>query len=124
MVATDSKIPATDAPIVVDSDVLAVIKRAEAPQGVPKAVHPPPTLPGRLNIVEGVLAVFRVMREGVGYSVAARERWGEIYRTRFAGNPMVVVWNADEIHKILKNEDQAWSAAMGWDLIMFHGLDP
>ena len=34
------------------------------------------------------------------------------------------VWDADEIHRIVKNDEQVWSTAMAWNALMFGGLDP
>jgi cytochrome P450 len=120
----DSKSTTNATQSVVDADLLRIIKNPEAPQGVPPIVKPPSTLPGRVGIFDGLTAIVRAMREGVAYAVESHERFGEIYQTPLVGNPMVAVWNADEIHRILKNEDQVWSAAMGWDILMFRGLDP
>jgi len=65
-----------------------------------------------------------VLLRGVAYSVEARARYGDVYRVPFIGNPMVVVWDADEIAKIFRNEEHVWSTAMGWDALMFEKLDP
>jgi cytochrome P450 len=67
--------------------------------------------------------VFSVLHRGIAYPLEMREKYGDIYRQSFAGVKMVIVWDAQEIHKILLNEDQIWSTAMGWNSAMFDGLD-
>jgi cytochrome P450 len=68
--------------------------------------------------------VIGLVREGVDYLVKdGLLRHGELYRSEFAGKEVVLIWDADEIHKILKNDEQAWSTGMGWDVIVFAELD-
>lgn len=114
----------TRAPVEVDPALLAVIKSASSPSTGPK----PPPLPASLPGIDGVLASFSVLfgslRNGIAYATDARAKYGDVYRAPFVGHPMVFVWDADEIHKILKNDDRAWSAALGWDALMFQGIDP
>src|SRR5262249_32655681 len=38
--------------------------------------------------------------------------------------PAITLWDADEIHRIMKNDEQIWSAAMAYNALMFGGLDP
>lgn len=109
--------------VLVDPALRSIIGRAEAPARVPKLVQPPETMPGHTGLFEGVAAVFGSLRDGVAYATRMLGKYGEIYRWSFADMPMVVVWDADEIHRILKNEEQVWSTAMGWDALMFEGLD-
>lgn len=116
--------PAAAAREDVDRALLAVIKSAGAPAGVPKLVRPPGSLPGTLSPVAGALGVIDALRRGVAYSADARDEYGDVFRIAFGGIPMVIVWDADEIHRILKNEERVWSTGMGWDVAMFAGLDP
>lgn len=108
----------------VDPALSAVIRNAGAPVAVPRRVKVPRSLPGESGFVRGVRGFLGLLTTGVAYSAAGRERYGDVYRAPFIGNPMVIVWDADEIHRILRNEDQVWSTAMGWDVLMFEGLDP
>ena len=101
-----------------------VIENAGAPVAVPARVTPPAELPGAYGALEGVRGFVGMLTRGVAYSVEARARYGDVYRVPFVGNPMVVVWDADEIAKIFRNEEQIWSTAMGWDALMFEKLDP
>jgi cytochrome P450 len=115
---------ANEAPEVkVDPALLAVIKSAGAPRGMPKLPRPSSEIPGTLGLFEGFASVIGNLRRGVAYSNLAREKFGDVYRAPFPGLPMVVVWDADEIYRIFKNDDRVWSAAMGWDTLMFGALD-
>lgn len=107
----------------VDPALAAVIGPRGAPAAVPPRVTPPASLPGAYGPLEGVRGFLGVLTRGVAYSIDARARYGDIYRVPFVGNPLVVVWDADEIAKIYRNEDGVWSTAMGWDALMFEGLD-
>jgi cytochrome P450 len=108
----------------VEPNLLRVIESAGAPARVPKGVAPPTTLPGIVGAAARIRGLIGVARHGVAFLTSMRDRYGDIYRAPFIGADRVVVWDADEIHKILKNEDNVWSTAMGWDLLMFRGIDP
>jgi cytochrome P450 len=108
----------------VDPALLEVIGSAGVPARAPKLPRPPATLPGREGVVASLKGIYGNTREGIDYRLSLRERFGDVFRTTIVGAPAVVVWDADEIHKIMKNDDHAWSAAMGWDTFMFGGLDP
>ncbi|MDP9003050.1 MAG: cytochrome P450 [Myxococcota bacterium] len=111
--------------VVVAPAILAVIQSARTPIGVPRRADAPKSLPGVEGVWWAIHGLFGVLRRGVAYSVEnGLERFGEVYRAPFIGNSVVAIWDADEIHKILKNEDHAWSTAMGWHALMFEGLDP
>jgi cytochrome P450 len=109
--------------VVVDPAIAAVIKSAGAPRGVPRTATLPRDLPGVGGLWWLLRGLVGVLRHGVAHLEGGFQRFGDIYRAPLPGNAMVVVWDADEIHKILKNETQAWSTAMGWDALMFQGLD-
>jgi cytochrome P450 len=111
-----------DATVNVDPALLAVIKSAGTPASGPKPPVPE-AVPGTVSHVESVVGLFGHLRRGIAHASDLREKYGDIYRTRFVGLPMVIVWDAEEIHKILRNDDQVWSTAMGWDALMFAGLD-
>ncbi len=111
-------------PVEVDPAIARIIERAGAPVAVPPNVAPPDTLPGTQSVIDGLRALFDSLRHGIVAYTDQRERYGDIYQGLFVTTPFIVVWDADEIHKILKNEDRVWSGAMGWDALMFKGLDP
>jgi cytochrome P450 len=111
-------------PVQIDPALLAVIKSASAPSTSPKPPAVSTSIPGVEGAIESLVYLFETLRRGVAYSVERREKFGDIYRGTFVGIPMVYVWDADEIHKILKNDDRAWSTALGWGALMFEGLDP
>jgi cytochrome P450 len=121
--ATSSPSNQERTPIDVDPAILAVIKSASAPVGVPKNVVPPASLPGTLSHWRGMRILLDIMRRGVEVSLDYRAEHGDVYRMSIAGNPMVGIWDADAVHQIFRNEDRAWSAAMGWGKYMFEGLD-
>ena len=107
----------------VDPALLAVIKSAGAPVGVPKTVAVPREIPGTSSPITGMRVMFDIARRGVDAALDYRAKYGDIYQIWFAGVPMVGVWDADAVHQILRNDDKAWSAAMGWGKAMFEGLD-
>jgi cytochrome P450 len=104
--------------------LLAQIQNAGAPVVSPKAAAPPRSLPGTTNPFRCTWLLLDLFRRGIASSLEARERWGDIYRVSLAGVPSVVVWDADEIARIFKNEDHVWSTAMGWNAAMLSGVDP
>jgi cytochrome P450 len=109
--------------VVVDPAIAAVIQNAGAPVGVPKPVELP-DMPGTSGFASSVVNIVNLLRHGVGYSSSRRDLYGDIYKVAFrGGKPIVLVWDADEIHKIQRNEGQVWSTAMGWDQVMFRDLD-
>lgn len=116
--------PARATDVAVDPALLSVIERPGAPVKLPPLPTPPPELPGSLSAVRGAVNIVSFLRHGMGHGAKLRERYGDIYRAKVAGVEMVVVWDADEIHKILKNDERLWSTAMGWNAAMFDGLDP
>ena len=109
--------------VVVDPALLAIIKSAGRPVRSPKPPAPPTTLPGTMSFFESLRGLVGILRHGVAFASEVREQYGDVFRAPFVGTPMVVVWDADEIHKILKNEERVWSTAMGWDTLIFGGLD-
>lgn len=108
----------------VDPALLAVIESAGAPTKMPVLATPPAEAPGSLNPVLGAVNLVAFLRHGIGHAAKLRERYGDVYRASLAGVRMLVVWDADEIHRILKNDERLWSTALGWNAAMFAGLDP
>jgi cytochrome P450 len=109
--------------IEVDPHILAVIKSPSAPVGVPKSVQPPSSLPGPSGPLAPFVAIVEILRRGVGFALECQATYGDVYRMSLPGLPMVGVFDADAVQQILKNDDKAWSAAMGWAKYMFEGLD-
>ena len=108
----------------VDPALLARIRSAGTPHPAPKAPALPSSIPGTDGFFANMRVLYGSMRDGIGFASDVREKFGDVYRAPFVGLPMLWIWDADEIHKIMKNEDRAWSAALGWDALMFEGLDP
>jgi cytochrome P450 len=110
--------------VVVDPAIAAVIGNAAAPAGVPRVPRVPRDIPGNAGIFWAVRNLVGMMRDGVDFFVKeGLLKYGEIYTVEIAGKPVIGIWDADEVHKILKNDEQVWSSGMGWDLIMLAGLD-
>jgi cytochrome P450 len=108
----------------VDPALLAIIGKAGAPGRVPRLPIPPATLPGSMNGVVGAYHLVRILQSGLEYLLAYRARVGDFYRGTSAGTPMAVLWDADEIHRIFKNEERVWSTGMAWNAGVFDRLDP
>jgi cytochrome P450 len=109
--------------VIVDPALADIIHDPGAPVGVPTGAVVR-GIPGETGTWAAIRGVFGSLRRGVAYSADHRARYGDIYQASFAGMPVVLVWDADEIHKILRNDDRAWSTALGWDKLMFHALEP
>jgi cytochrome P450 len=115
---------ASRAAVNVDPALLAVIKSPGAPSTAPRPPAPPASMPGLEGVFASVVGVFENLRRGVEYATEARDKYGDVFKAPFVGLAGVVIWDADEIQKILKNEDRAWSTGLGWGAIVFEGLDP
>jgi cytochrome P450 len=111
-------------PVNVDPKLLAVIKSPGAPSRGPKPPPLPSAIPGDESFLGSVHFLLGILRHGVAHSTEAREKYGDRYRVRFAGHPVLCVWDAEDIHKILRNEQRVWSTALGWGALMSDGLDP
>ena len=107
----------------VDPSIETVIGSASKPSGIPAAVMPPEALPGKVGFWPGLKSIFGTARHGVEWVAAQREKHGDLYRGSFLDRHMVFIWDADEIHKALRNDGGAWSAGMGWDVMAFDGLE-
>jgi len=69
---------------------------------------------GPEGLVWGIEAVVQSVRKGIAFAAeAGLGRYGEIHRYPFGPHDIVIVWDADAVHSILRNEDRAWSAPMG-----------
>ncbi|HEY1954725.1 MAG TPA: cytochrome P450 [Polyangiaceae bacterium] len=108
----------------VDPALLAVIGNPGAPRSGPKPPEVPASVPGLRSPVSGLFMLYEMSRRGIAYPAEMRARFGDVYRVPVIGRTLVFVWDADEIQRIFKNEDGAWSAALGWDALMFAKLDP
>jgi cytochrome P450 len=107
----------------VDPALLAVIESASAPARKPKAVTLPDDIPGWTSFLTGMREIVEFTRNGVARATQLRAQHGDIYRANVAGVHMVIVWDPDEIHRILRNEGDTWSTGSGWNMAMFDGLD-
>jgi cytochrome P450 len=107
----------------VDPEIRRTIGDPAAPAGVPANVTPSAEMPGRVGFLEGMRSLYGMLVHGIAFEDGLRKRHGDFYRSMFIDTPVVVVWDADEIHRILRNDGDAWSAAMGWDTLMFRGLE-
>lgn len=103
--------------------ILASIGRAEAPVGVPGPVLPPASLPGDVGVSAALRSMVGAFRSGVAHAERMQQRHGEIYRSMYMTQPMVAVCGADEVQKILRNEQSVWSTAMAWEYLFFDGLN-
>jgi cytochrome P450 len=106
-----------------DGAIAAAITSASRPTGVPPLVTPALHIPGKVGLFHGLRMVLRSLRHGIADAALWRDRFGDIHRGSFLDRDLVLIWDADEIQKILRNEGNAWSSAMGWDVVMFEGLD-
>jgi cytochrome P450 len=107
----------------VDPAIAAVIRDLAAPQGMPALVQPPSSLPGSVGFAPMAAALYGYLRHGTAHAEQIRARYGDVYRYMWAAMQIVQVWDPDEVQRIVRNEDGAWSAAMGWDAVAFGGLD-
>lgn len=112
-----------ESPVEVDAGIAAVIGEASRPRGVPALVVPPDRIPGPVGLVRGLRLVIGNLRHGISSATPLRDRYGDIHRGSFVARDLVFVWDADEIQKILRNDGNAWSSGMGWDVAMFQGVD-
>lgn len=116
--------PGSRPEIAVDPGVAAVIGDPSAPSAILPGVRAPASLPGAYGAWETVRSLYGAIRFGVSSAERARARHGDIYRGMHLGEPIVLVWQPDEVQKVVRNEGNLWSTAMGWDTMFFEGLDP
>lgn len=107
-----------------DPALLAVIKHVGKPHAVPPLVEPPSEIPGQSGLLNGARTVVGMSLRGVEHWADLRDRYGDVHRASLFHLPMVVVWDADTIQSVLRNEDHTWSAAIGWIQTAIKGLDP
>ncbi|HEX5656559.1 MAG TPA: cytochrome P450 [Polyangiales bacterium] len=109
----------------IDPAILERIGDAAVPQrGIAGHVLPPDSLPGVTGLRETVRSVIGPLRSGADFYARDRARYGEIYRGMFAGQPTVFVWHPEQVQKLLRNEDGAWSAGLGWSELVFSRMYP
>jgi cytochrome P450 len=109
--------------VVVDPAIAAVIRNPAAPEGVPGFVPLPANLPGKKGLLAMVSSFVGNFYYGIDHAERTHARYGELYRDMWAALPTVMLWDADEVQKMLRNESSAWSTSMGWDVLMFERLD-
>ena len=108
----------------VDPQMLASIGSAAKPRRVYQTtVTPQRSMPGEIGSLAAIKAMHGTWFEGIAYDERMRARYGEVYRSMYLAQPIIVVNDPDEIHKILRNEQQAWSCATAWDYLFFDGLN-
>jgi cytochrome P450 len=108
----------------VDPDLQKIIRTASRPIGSSPKVTPPADMPGEEGMLAGLATLIGFTTKGVAHPLAKRERYGDIHKLQFMDRPIVAVWDADLVHRILQNEDRVWSTALGWDALSTNGLDP
>lgn len=108
----------------VDAALLAEIQSAGRPVRAPWPPRIPASIPGNDGKLASMHRLIQSIRRGVAKPLEGRARHGDVFRAGFAGRSALMVWDADEVHRILRNEDQAWSTALGWETLQFGGLDP
>jgi cytochrome P450 len=79
-------------------------------------------LPGDASWVAAVRNVVQPAWRGVTYFVELQTRYGRVFRTRVGPKQAVIVADPELVASITKNEDGAWSAALGWQSF-FDGID-
>lgn len=109
--------------VVVDAALADLIGNPAAPRSLPMRVTPPDSVPGERGAWAAASELYGQLRHGVRAYAELRARYGDVHYFRFAFEPMVAVWDPDAINAILRNEDNVWSAGLGWDSV-FAGLDP
>jgi cytochrome P450 len=78
-------------------------------------------LPGDRGLLAGLRTIAGMFRHGEAYFIRQHQRYGPVYRTQLGPDPIVCVADPDLALAILRNQDGAWSAALGWRLV-FDGL--
>ncbi len=110
-------------PVEIDPALLAKIKSASAPVGMPPLARAPATMPGTKGAFKNFLVLVDLLRGGLRSVLEQRAKHGDIYQLALGGRPSVAVWDPEEIHRILRNDEQIWSSALAWNAYMFAGLD-
>ncbi len=80
-------------------------------------------LPGEGGVLAGIANLAGWTRRGNAHLVEQHQRFGPVFRTRLGPTPIVCVSDAEMLVRIMRNEDQAWSAALAWSSV-FRGIDP
>jgi cytochrome P450 len=110
-------------PVIPVDPALAMIGDPAAPKGPVPGVNPVQSVPGPRGVWAGLRALHGQIRYGVKNTEQLRQRHGDVMYSYFGAKPMVIVLDPDEIYKIMRNENNLWSAALGWEHI-FSGMEP
>jgi len=79
-------------------------------------------LPGKTGIVTGLRSVAGFTQRGNAYFVDQIRRFGPVHRSQFANFPVVLVGSPELILRVVRHDDDAFSAALAWRTSL-DGLD-
>jgi cytochrome P450 len=86
--------------------------------GRPRGPLPPTRelghLPGAVGLRAGVSNLLGWLRSGNEHLLAQSLRYGSVYRHQVVNTPVVCVTDPELMAQLARNEDRAWSAALGW----------
>lgn len=74
-------------------------------------------LPGRSGLPNALKMMFGVTRHGAPYLSSLVQKYGPVQRQMLGPDPIVLVSDAELVPAILKNEDRAWSCALGYRMV-------
>lgn len=80
-------------------------------------------IPGETGLVVGIKTIYGMFARGNASFLAKRAAHGEVARTQFGADPVVLFFDPDAVGTMLKNDDGLWSTALGWRSIL-NGIDP
>jgi len=79
-------------------------------------------LPGESSLLSGIIGIIRFVREGIHWPRRVIASNPPVFRGRFGTKHNVIVSDPDYLLQIFRNEDAAWSTAIGWRGT-FDGID-
>jgi cytochrome P450 len=110
------------AAVAVDPALAAFAGDIARPRRAPPAARALDHLPGESGLVAGLTNVVRYSQRGADHVAAQRRRFGPVFRTVLGAVPQVWVCDVDLAARIGRNQDRAWSAALGW-AALFGGIN-
>ncbi len=75
-------------------------------------------LPGRSGVVNGVLMLLRMVRQGEAFFTSERQRFGSVFRLMVGPDPIVCVADAELNASIGANRAGIWSSALPWAYLL------